>query len=112
VSASRHSHCNFCGTKLDLGREFVYQVESLQFEENEFVLETIRRLPYYCGEPLRFCKACHASFTANQREIADEQKTAEVMGRAAWKFVRVGLWVPLGLAAAFGITAIVRAFLQ
>jgi hypothetical protein len=43
--------CDFCGGDMDLGQEFVYQFESLNFAEHPNLLEIIRRLPYDAGEP-------------------------------------------------------------
>src|SRR3954465_7023597 len=61
--------CAFCRGVLEPSREFIYQFESLKFCENERVLELIRRMPRYRGEPLRICKKCKDSIEMNQRQL-------------------------------------------
>jgi hypothetical protein len=109
VRAGRGTHCDFCGADLDLGREFVYQVESIEFESNPMVLEVIRRLPDYYGEPLRFCRKCHDSVDCNRRDQDDEEQLRAPIDRASDRLLRWGLWVAAALAAAVVLAIVLHA---
>jgi predicted nucleic acid-binding Zn ribbon protein len=64
------TRCNFCGAALESSREFIYQFESLQYDER--ALEWVRQMPGYRGEPLRLCKNCSDSIEENKRALEEE----------------------------------------
>lgn len=72
------NYCQFCGSLLSPGREFVFQVEDLHFQEqfagHPEVLARIRAAPGYHGEPLRTCQACYVSLEENTATLADERQ--------------------------------------
>jgi hypothetical protein len=96
------TYCSHCGAELDLGQEFIYQVESMQFVDDPILLELIRRLPDYHGEPLRLCKECRDSIAASQIEIADAEREAErIQKRARWMCLATLLLVLAAAATSF-----------
>jgi hypothetical protein len=94
---SKANRCDFCRDELSTVQEFIYHVESFNFEIDPVRLEIIRRIPRYLGEPLRLCQDCRASLEVNVREKAEENAAitrSDALGR------RLLLWllvVPLGL---------------
>ncbi|MFN4258391.1 MAG: hypothetical protein ACK4RK_03785 [Gemmataceae bacterium] len=69
-------YCEFCGTPIDLGREFAYQLEVQHFAEKPAALMMARATSPRGGFPRRTCKECQASIEANWREIEEEQQSA------------------------------------
>lgn len=95
------THCDFCGAALDLGQEFVFQVESLRFVDDPVLLEHIRNLPqYHQGEPLRLCGQCRAGVEQNQRDIEEEERLSEIGRRRTLLLYLVVLLSVLGLVVA------------
>ena len=92
--------CDFCGEKLELSREFIYQMESLDFMDDDGRLEAIRRSPDYHGEPLRLCKACHQGVEENRLDKRSEEEALERKHRRAMAIMKVGVLVFAGLLAA------------
>jgi predicted nucleic acid-binding Zn ribbon protein len=82
---SKTTTCTYCGTSIDAGREFVYQFESLQFCENEQVLDQIQNSSLYYGEPLRLCKGCSQSVDTNHAEVEEESRVITAQTRFAQK---------------------------
>jgi len=82
---SKNTTCNFCGASIDAGREFVYQFESLQFCENEEILDQIQESSLYYGEPLRLCKGCSGSVEKNLADSEEESRVIAAQTRFAQK---------------------------
>ena len=94
----KDTYCDYCGTQLTAGREFVYQFESLKFlgddslrklrqdMDEETLLESIRISPDYLGEPLRVCQRCSAEIEAN-RQAMDEINQNEARQRRGEQIV-------------------------
>lgn len=81
--------CQFCGEELDLGREFVYQLESLDFEDDDARLEFIRQAALYYGEPLRTCKKCQQNLEQHQLDLGEDVQASARDGKRsarAWFF--------------------------
>jgi hypothetical protein len=66
------TYCDFCRRELEGKREFIYQMESLNFVDDEALLEAIRNVPAYHGEPLRICGTCNDSVQKNNVELQHE----------------------------------------
>ena len=92
------TRCDFCGAALEPSREFIYQFESLKFCDNEDVLNLIRRMPKYQGEPLRICKECNEGIQQNDREREEEAADAQRRQRFVRKVLSIGA-VLLAVAA-------------
>ena len=59
-------------------------MEIEDFAGNEELMEYLENSPdYHVGEPLRLCKACHASVVRNRDEISEE---AQAIERDRWRF--------------------------
>jgi hypothetical protein len=71
------TYCDFCESELEDKREFIYQLESLSFVDDEELLEAIRRVPAYHGEPLRICERCNNSIQKNLQDLQDDEETSE-----------------------------------
>lgn len=85
------TYCDFCNAEMELGREFVYQFESLNFLDDESELERIRLNEDYHGEPLRLCNACSQGVERNRREQIAEKSDDDRRARAASIIFTVGL---------------------
>ena len=77
MSAAAKTSCAFCLQPMSLGREFVFQVEQLNFAElfsgQQNILERLRAYAEHPGEPLRICEACHRSVEENLAALQAEQ---------------------------------------
>ena len=68
------THCVFCEQPLDAGRELVFEFESLNYIDDEELLERIRNdSRYYWGEPLPTCVGCARSLEQNRLEREEDR---------------------------------------
>lgn len=102
------TYCNFCNSELEPGREFIYQMESLNFLNDERLLEAIHNMPEYVGEPLRICKLCHASFEQNRRELEEEQETHQREQRISLLVIGVAIALTAAMVLGSCIISAVR----
>jgi hypothetical protein len=98
---SKGTRCDFCHAELSAVQEFIYHVESFDFVNHPVLLEIIRRMPRYQGEPLRLCRDCRASIEMNIREKEDETETIAKSDRLGGRLILWLLFVPLGVWVAF-----------
>ena len=90
---ARNAYCHYCGAALDLGHEFLFEVEALDYEEHVAPMAAIRDLPHYCGEPLPICKDCRESIEENRRDLAEEAIREEARTRRLRR-----IWIAGGIA--------------
>jgi hypothetical protein len=91
---SDYTTCNFCGAEINAGREFIYQLESLQFCDDEAVLEWIRNSSTYQGEPLRLCRKCNDGVAKNIADTREEELHIALQTRWTQKWFVVAIfWV-------------------
>jgi hypothetical protein len=104
--------CDFCREPVDLARLFIYEVESLNFEENPAVLEWIRNHPAYLGEPLRLCKKCHESVSKGKEELQAWENELAHGSRQSEAIINFGCLALLGLVTLLLIGLLVRQLLD
>jgi len=90
------TRCNFCGASLESSREFIYQFESLQYDER--VLKWIRQMPGYRGEPLRLCKKCSDGIEENKRTRDEEAANTLSQRRMRRRIFEIG-WLLIAIVA-------------
>ena len=81
---------------MELSREFIYQMESQDFQEDDALLDIIHSLPTYHGEPLRLCKACQSSVELCQQEQLEEEQHQDLVRQKANQ-----IWLVTVLLAVF-----------
>jgi hypothetical protein len=91
----QQTYCDFCGSILEPGREFVYQFESLKFLDDEATLAAMRNSELYYGEPLRLCSSCNESVERNKKELEEEAQADRRITRLAQTLLVIGLLATL-----------------
>jgi hypothetical protein len=66
------TYCAYCETELDSGQALRYEMNSLDFA-NEEIIEVIRADPRYFGEPLPLCVKCAASIGTNSSNLEEDE---------------------------------------
>jgi hypothetical protein len=85
--------CDFCGSALEPGREFVYQYESLKIIDDEVVLAAIRNSGAYYGEPLRVCNRCNNGIQQNLRDQEREDQEDLERAKRARRLIFIGMTI-------------------
>ena len=81
------ANCDYCEAELEPSREFIYEMESQNFVDDEEWLEEIRRVPAYHGEPLRICKQCQASIDRNDADLQSDVPEEDYEQRGAFRLL-------------------------
>ena len=66
MGEGKQTHCQYCDEPMDPGSEFIFWVESQNYDEQVAPLEMVQLSPLYHGEPLRICKECRDSIEQNR----------------------------------------------
>lgn len=81
------AYCDYCEAELEPSREFIYEMDSQNFVDDEEWLEAIRSVPAYHGEPLRVCKKCYESIQRNKTEMNSDLAEDDYEQWAAFRWI-------------------------
>jgi hypothetical protein len=72
--------CDYCGQRLELGREFVYQLEMIQEIEDPRLQGLVDEHSLTAdGEPLRVCELCRQSIDDNLQALIQEEEDGDTI---------------------------------